>query len=418
MGRNKVKFVAVLYMSAVLLFVLLSGLLFRFSKLKVEFSIPSGQTDTVEYGSEYNAPEVKAYIKGRIFYKHKKEIEIQKTGDADTSALGNYKLVWSASFAGVQGICVHTVDVVDTTSPEINLIPYEKEYIYTGTQYEEPGFTANDNVDGDITANVSVSEVDTSSPGEKEIVYTVSDTSGNTVSVSRIISVKNKPKPILYTAPQVASGVSTAPANGCVIYLTFDDGPGAYTSKLLDILAKYNVKATFFVTGRGDRSLIGREAREGHTVAIHSLSHNYSQIYSSEEAFFADINAMNEIIKEQTGSYTNILRFPGGASNTVSRKYNPGIMSRLTKAVEEAGYKYFDWNVVSGDAGGTTSTDKVYTNVINGIRGKSHAVVLQHDIKSFSVNAVERIIIWGLNNGYTFAPLTYYSPTVHQAVNN
>ena len=119
-----------------------------------------------------------------------------------------------------------------------------------------------------------------------------------------------------------------------------------------------------------------------------------------------------------TGSYTNIIRFPGGSSNTVSRKYCPGIMSRLSVAVTERGFKYFDWNVVSGDAGGTTSTDKVYSNVINGIRGKSHAIVLQHDTKGFSVNAVERIIVWGLNNGYSFAPLTTDSPTAHQHINN
>lgn len=93
-------------------------------------------------------------------------------------------------------------------------------------------------------------------------------------------------------------------------------------------------------------------------------------------------------------------------------------MTRLTKSVEEKGFKYFDWNVLSGDAGGTTSTEKVYSNVINGVRGKPFSIVLQHDIKGFSVNAVEKIIKWGKNNGYTFKPLTADSPTVHQRLNN
>ena len=207
-------------------------------------------------------------------------------------------------------------------------------------------------------------------------------------------------------------------AKGGVIYLTFDDGPGKYTAHLLDVLAKYGVKATFFVTGTGDSSLIAREAKEGHSVGIHTLTHKYSKIYKSEEAFFADINAMNEIIKEQTGSYTKLLRFPGGSSNTVSRKYKEGIMTSLTKAVTEKGFTYFDWNVLSGDAGGTIKTEKVYSNVINGVRDKSYAVVLQHDVRGFSVNAVEKIIKWGLNNGYTFEPLTVDGPTVHQRVNN
>lgn len=412
MKKGKVRFIVVLCMAAFALFVAAAGLVYRLNKFKIEFSEPSGQVDTVEWGSEYAPLDVKAYLKGEIFYKSGKEIDIEESGEVDTSSLGEYKISWSASAAGTEGAGVRTVKVVDTTPPEITLNPYEKEYIYVGARYEEPGYTATDTVDGDITAKVEVSEIDTSSAGEKEITYTVTDNSGNTTSQVRKIVVKEKPKP----KPAVVA--SPPSANGGVIYLTFDDGPGKYTSRLLDILAKYGVKATFFVTGRGDRSLLAREAREGHSVAIHSLTHNYGQIYSSEEAFFADINAMNEIIKEQTGEYTNLLRFPGGSSNTVSRKYCEGIMTRLTAAVEEKGFKYFDWNVVSGDAGGAKTSDKVYSNVINGIRGKAYSIVLQHDIKEFSVNAVEQIIVWGLNNGYTFARLTAESPTIHQHVNN
>lgn len=92
-------------------------------------------------------------------------------------------------------------------------------------------------------------------------------------------------------------------------------------------------------------------------------------------------------------------------------------MSVLTKAVSDQGYKYFDWNVSSGDAGGTTSTSEVYNNVISGIQSHDISVVLQHDIKLFSVNAVEDIV-WGLANGYTFLPLTESSPAIHHGVNN
>lgn len=417
MKMKKSRLIMAVCMASFALLIAAGGLLFRLNNFKIEFSVPTGETDIVEFGNSYAPPEVKAYLVGRFFYKSGKEINLERGGAADTSALGEYKLTWSASALGAKSAGVRTVNVVDTTPPVITLAPYDKEYIFVGANYEEAGYSAADNVDGDITGTVAVSEIDTSSPGEKEIVYTAADKSGNTVTAVRKITVKEKPKRNLNPVPQVPA-VVPAPANGGVIYLTFDDGPGPYTAQLLDILAKYNVKATFFVTGRGDRSLIAREAREGHSVGIHSLTHNYSQIYANEEAFFADIDAMNEIIKEQTGSYANILRFPGGGSNTVSRKYCPGIMSRLTVAVGERGFKYFDWNVVSGDAGGTTNTDRVFLNVTNGIRGKAHSIVLQHDIKGFSVNAVERIIVWGLNNGYTFAPLTFDSPTVHQAVGN
>jgi peptidoglycan/xylan/chitin deacetylase (PgdA/CDA1 family) len=127
---------------------------------------------------------------------------------------------------------------------------------------------------------------------------------------------------------------------------------------------------------------------------------------------------MSDIITEQTGKRPKLLRFPGGSSNTISKKYCSRIMSVLTKAVSDQGYKYFDWNVSSGDAGGTTSTSEVYNNVISGIQSHDISVVLQHDIKLFSVNAVEDIIVWGLANGYTFLPLTESSPAIHHGVNN
>ena len=153
-----------------------------------------------------------------------------------------------------------------------------------------------------------------------------------------------------------------------------------------------------------------------------SLTHNYAQIYSSEDAYWADFNAQNEVIAAQTGSYSTMFRFPGGSSNTVSRSYNSGIMSRLASQAGSYGYTYFDWNVSSGDAGETTSTSVVYNNVISGIQWCANngvpAVVLQHDVKSYSVNAVADIIEWGLANGYTFAPLSPGSYAPHHGINN
>ncbi|MFQ9388566.1 MAG: hypothetical protein ACLR1V_06910 [Coprococcus sp.] len=93
-------------------------------------------------------------------------------------------------------------------------------------------------------------------------------------------------------------------------------------------------------------------------------------------------------------------------------------MTKLTKDLTDMGYQYFDWNVTSGDAGETTSTSVVVQNVISGIQQHDVSIVLQHDIKGFSVNAVEQIIQWGLAHGYTFLPLTAESPTAHHGVNN
>ena len=137
----------------------------------------------------------------------------------------------------------------------------------------------------------------------------------------------------------------------------------------------------------------------------------------SEEAFFEDLYACQKLIYDRTGVLTTLLRFPGGSSNTVS-KFNPGIMSRLTVAVQNAGFQYFDWNVDSNDAGGAKTAQEVFENVVNGCASRRVSIVLQHDIKGFSVEAVEKILIWGTENGYRFLALDSSSPGAHHGVNN
>ena len=260
-----------------------------------------------------------------------------------------------------------------------------------------------------MTAAVTVSgTVNTYLAGTYTLTYTVVDAAGNTTTAERTVVVEAIKQP------------ETVSPGGKVIYLTFDDGPSRYTQQLLDVLAKYNAKATFFVvnTGHSMKTLLNGIVDGGHGIGIHSVSHEYAEIYANEEAFFNDLYTMQGIIKDKTGVTTTMMRFPGGSSNSVSKKYNKGIMTRLTQAVQDQGFQYFDWNVSSGDAGGAKTADEVYNNVINGIGSKKTAGVLQHDIQKFSVEAVERILIWGLNNGYTFQALTPNSPTCHHPVNN
>ena len=208
-------------------------------------------------------------------------------------------------------------------------------------------------------------------------------------------------------------------SNGHTIYLTFDDGPGPYTEKLLDILKEHDVKATFFVTHVFSQyeNLIKREAKEGHAVAIHSYSHDYNKIYASDEAYWADFDAMQQVIVKQTGAETTMLRFPGGSSNTVSGA-TQGIMTLLVKEANNKGLSYFDWNVASGDAGATTSSATVLQNCKVGAANHKNAVVLCHDVKEYTVNAMEAFITWAKENGYTFAALTPESDGAHHLVKN
>ena len=298
----------------------------------------------------------------------------------------------------------------DPVPPEITLLGDSSMTLEYGKKYEEPGFSAYDNCDGDLTGRVEISgSVNTGKAGTYKLYYTVEDSYGNSDTQVRTVRVKAKPQ----TKPQQ----SEVTPSGKVIYLTFDDGPSQYTEKLLGILKKYNVKATFFVMKTGYTHLLDDIVGQGHSIAAHTYSHDYHKIYASDEAYFDDLQKILDTIESCTGVSTKLIRFPGGSSNTVSR-INEGIMSRLTNEVVDRGFRYFDWNVDSNDAGGAKTADQVYENVISGVKNRRVSVVLQHDTKGFSVEAVEKIITWGLENGYTFLPLGSTSPTAAHDVRN
>uniref|UniRef100_UPI0040576F56 immunoglobulin-like domain-containing protein n=1 Tax=Agathobacter sp. TaxID=2021311 RepID=UPI0040576F56 len=332
-------------------------------------------------------------------------------GSVEAEKYGEYTLVYKVKDS-YGNICEaeRKVTVTDVTPPQIELKGESTMYIALGERFSDPGCSASDDIDGDLTSKVKVNgNVDTNKAGVYKVTYEVSDSCGNKKTMTRTVSVYQKQDP----AVQVQPGSK-------VVYLTFDDGPGKYTEQLLNILDKYGVKVTFFVTNQYPdyQHLIGEAHRRGHTIAMHTYSHNYSHLYSSEQAYYEDLNKIKEICVAQTGVEPNIVRFPGGTNNTISENHCQGIMTALTQSLPANGYYYTDWNVASGDAGGTSSREGVFNNVISGIQKYTTSVVLQHDIKGYSVEAVEDIITWGLANGYTFLPMTESSKMVHFKPNN
>ncbi len=296
---------------------------------------------------------------------------------------------------------IREINFLDNEKPKINLKGEKTIYLIKGEKYKEPGYEATDNCIKNMTEKVKVTNnININKVGKYEINYEASDGFNKTV-VNRIVYVYEK-------KPDISIGDK-------VIYLTFDDGPSVYTKELLNILKEYNVKATFFVTGNGNREYIKKAYNEGHSIGIHTYSHVYKNVYASEEAYFNDLEKVQKIIKEQTGEESRLVRFPGGSSNTVSR-FNKGIMTRLSKELERRGYKYFDWNVSSSDTVKSNSDD-IANTVIRRLK-KGNNIVLQHDTKYYSVRAVRKIIEYGLANGYTFAKLDVTSPTVHHGINN
>jgi peptidoglycan/xylan/chitin deacetylase (PgdA/CDA1 family) len=132
------------------------------------------------------------------------------------------------------------------------------------------------------------------------------------------------------------------------------------------------------------------------------------------------MNAIGDRIERITGQRTDVIRFPGGGSNTVSRHYNTGIMTVLAKDVEEKGYNYVDWNVDSRDAepAVTKTSDDVYNNVVNQLSKYRGNVILMHDIKKTTAGAIESIVKYGINNGYKFDVLTKDTGICHHRVAN
>lgn len=455
---------------------------YHINRFCVEVTLQGDENILLEYGSSYAEPGAEAVLSGTWLLTDGVEIPVQIQGDVDETRVGTYEIRYTAQHERWKGEKIRTVQVVDTVEPRIWLAETPGSYVIPGQEYreqgfmardnydgdltdqvvktvlhdriiytvadssgnmdeverpivyydpvppavtlygdtaitlaygqvyEEPGYSAWDNCDGEITQKVSITgSVQSNRPGTYQLQYTVQDQFGNADTKIRTVTVKAR-KQSKPEQPEVIP-------DGKVIYLTFDDGPGQYTEKLLGILAAYDVKATFFVMNTGYTHLLDDIVSQGHSIAAHTYSHNYQKIYGSDEAYFADLERILNVIEKQTGVRTNLLRFPGGSSNTVSRK-NPGIMSRLTNEVVNQGFRYFDWNVDSNDAGGARSSGEVYENVINGVRRQRVSVVLQHDIKGYSVNAVERIIQWGLENGYTFLPLQSDSPTAAHDVRN
>lgn len=178
------------------------------------------------------------------------------------------------------------------------------------------------------------------------------------------------------------------------VYLTFDDGPSDNTNAILDVLKQYNVKATFFVVERDGKfyeKLYQRIVNEGHSIGLHSTTHEYSVVYKSEEAFYEDTNKLKNYIYLVTGVDTSLYRFPGGSSNRVS----PVDMKVFANALHKNGMEYFDWNISSLDASAVLqSKDQIVYNVTHDLARHNEAIILFHDAgsKSTTVDALPEII--------------------------
>lgn len=223
-----------------------------------------------------------------------------------------------------------------------------------------------------------------------ETITKVSD-SGAVKAQEKEVETTKAPKKASTAEPTIKPTDDTTTKK---VYLTFDDGPGSQTGKILDILKKNHVKATFFVTGKEDASskkIYQRIVKEGHTLAMHSYSHIQDVIYDSKEAFEKDLKQINRCLYEATGVHTKFYRFPGGSSTQ-----NTSLpIQNFIDVLKKNHYLYLDWNVISPDINNANATkEQVVTGVMQGVDAYDTAVVLMYDVadKPMTVKALPSII--------------------------
>ncbi|MBR6917562.1 MAG: polysaccharide deacetylase family protein, partial [Clostridia bacterium] len=330
---------------------------------------------------------------------------------------GNFTFRYKISDkAGNEAETARKLTVIDNAAPVITINGAKAMYLTVGGAWSDPGATASDAFEGTVEV-VQEGAPDTSKTGTYTVKYAASDSKGNSSSVERTVVVVEKPVPV--EGGITGGGV----VSESTVYLTFDDGPSYMTPRILDILAQYNVKATFFILNysAANAALVARAINEGHTIGIHGYSHDYSIIYTSPEAGLENITKLHDKLVADFGYSTDITRFPGGSSNTVSRNYCAGVMSALCPLAEQTGYHYFDWNVSSQDAaGGYVSAYTIVSNVTSYLRQGRGNIVLMHDSygKETTAEALPQIIEYCIENGYTLAGLSSNTPPVHHPISN
>jgi peptidoglycan/xylan/chitin deacetylase (PgdA/CDA1 family) len=386
---NNIKYVLIFFCTLFLGFIMVALIFCNVRTINIE-------DEVIEAGEEYlTTPK---------FYWFGKDITNMVTtiGRVDVKTLGKYEMTYMCLIRQYH----KTVTVVDTQAPVITLEGETEDMVLTNIdKFVEPGYTAIDKAEGDVTNQVtkSYNQVYHADGGVSyDIIYKATDSSGNRSLAKRTIKIEKG-----------------------TVYLTFDDGPSyTVTPRILEILENYGIKATFFVNtfeGNSNKeAFVKQEVEDGNSIALHGTVHEYKDVYESLDSTVNNFLTLQAEVERVTGVKSTLIRFPGGSSNTISRKYSVGIMTEATQKMEELGFTYFDWNVDSDDAGNAKTAQEIYQNVISGIKEGRANIVLMHDSGTHTetAEALTDIIEWCLREGYKFEALDEKSPTAHHSINN
>lgn len=291
-----------------------------------------------------------------------------------------------------------------TTSPaqsptDLTPMPSPSSNPAEGTSYKE-------NDDPDLTLSATDPLDPTSAPKDT----TAPDTPTPTKEPSGTPTLTPTPTPAI--DPKTGEVLPWADKK---VYITFDDGPSKNTDELLDLLAQYNAKATFFVIGHeGEESkrLYKRMVDEGHAIGMHSYSHDYENIYKSVEDFEKDFTKISDLLYDSIGYVPDLYRFPGGSSNSRCKKLT---IQPFIRFLLDRDLRYFDWNVENGDATGKNYTaEELAQNLLDGVANKTTSVVLCHDTnaKGKTLESMKIVLPALVEKGAQILPITADTPMI------
>lgn len=346
------------------------------------------QEEEIEVGTELQLKPIITYL-GIDISKYVKIIE-----DIDTSIVDQYDITYKWGIKST----TKTIDVVDKTVPNIELKGAKTIYARDIDDIKklEPEVIVTDNYDKEIKASRNIKKI---GDNEYECWYTAIDSSGNTAIAKRKVVISNG-----------------------VICLTFDDGPSSITPEVLNVLKENHVKATFFIVDYSIQyeDTISRIIKEGHTLGIHGISHDYARIYSSPEAIMENFTTLRDKIITDFNYIPKYIRFPGGSSNTISKRYCEGVMTKAADMSLQKGLIYYDWNVDVDDAGSAKTSDQIYNNFVNEVKEGTVNVVLMHDGEGHkaTLEALPKIIAYARKNGYIFTAISENIVPVQHDINN
>ena len=239
----------------------------------------------------------------------------------------------------------------------------------------------------------------------------------NTLLSEEVSQEKTNSGDIVEAKEKTSTSGAVSAAVGKKVYLTFDDGPSRQTEKILDILKKRQVKATFFSIGREDafsKKMYQRIVKEGHTLGMHSYSHQCKEIYQSMEAFQADYEKISNCLTAATGIKPLYYRFPGGSTEVAGKLSLTG----LENYFNTQGASYFDWNVIAANsATDDVSVKKMTDRILDGVALYDTSIVLMYDSedRKMTAKSLDTILDRLIKDGYEILPIDENTIPIHHS---